>query len=98
MVFIIFAAPALVPAAPVALAPVSAGQQASSVAAQTVDDVCSILAAGPIPLKLGDCFKFDHATEPAFRNEACSFLRDTGQLADYEFGSYAACMRHLLDM
>jgi hypothetical protein len=97
MVFIIFVA-AFVPAAPVALAPVGTGRQTSSVAAQTVDDVCSMLAAGPIPLKLGDCFKFDRSTEPTFRNEACSFLRDTGQLADYEFGSYAGCVRHLLDM
>ena len=95
MAFAFFAAAVVVQ---VTLAPETTGQQGSSIAAQTIGDVCSMLATGPIPLKLGDCFKFDRSTEPAFRSETCSYLRDTSQLADYEFGSFAACMRHKLEM
>lgn len=98
VVYMIFAAAALVSRAPVAIAPAAPAQQGSQVSAETLQDVCYALATGVIPLKISNCFRFDRSSEPAFRNATCSFLRDTGQLGDYDYASYVQCMRHVTDM
>ncbi len=95
---IFFAAAALAASAPPAVVPAASAQQGSAISTQIIQDVCYSLATGAIPLKLSNCFSFDRSTEPAFRTATCAFLRDTGQLGDYDFGSYVACMRHILDM
>lgn len=57
-------------------------------------DICYKLAtAAAYPLDLRDCLAFAHSPDAAFKTEVCNFLKDSDQLADFEFTSHAACLR-----
>ncbi|MFL6720250.1 MAG: hypothetical protein ACJ8FT_00390 [Sphingomonas sp.] len=57
-------------------------------------DICYNLAtAAAYPLDLRDCLAFAQSPDAAFKTEVCNFLKDTAQLIDFEFTSYAACLR-----
>lgn len=53
-----------------------------------------MLSTGAVYLNLADCLSFDNAPESMFRRHVCNFIRETGQLEDYEFASHADCIRY----
>ena len=73
------------------------GQEAISPAVRRRDEICYALAtASAYPANLPDCLSFDRAQPSAFTAQACAFLRETDQLGDFDFASYRACVRDLL--
>jgi len=59
--------------------------------------ICYRLAtAQAYPLDLRDCLAFALSPDAAFKTEVCNFLRDTAQLADFDFSSFAECLREQL--
>ena len=58
-------------------------------------EVCYMLAtSGGYPgLNLGECLSLDRAPDAVFNGQVCSFLRDAEQLRDYDFDSFADCIR-----
>jgi hypothetical protein len=61
--------------------------------ARARDEICYKLAsAAAYPLDLRDCLGFARAPDAEFKTQVCNFLKDTDQLADFEFTSYAACL------
>jgi hypothetical protein len=68
-------------------------QQSSAEQAMARDEICYMLATGAAyPLKLRDCLMFARLPDPAFKTQVCNFLKQTEQLTDFEFTSYAACL------
>jgi hypothetical protein len=60
--------------------------------------ICYELVMAPAyPAKLAECLSFDGAQDARFTAYACDFLRNTDQLADFDFSTYSACTRHLLE-
>jgi hypothetical protein len=56
-------------------------------------EICYMLAtSAAIPLDLRDCLALVHSPDAAFKTQVCNFLKDTGQLIDFEFTSYGACL------
>ena len=59
-------------------------------------EICYELAtAAAYPLGFRDCLGFAHSPAAAFKTEICNFLKGTDQLVDFEFASYAACLRQI---
>jgi hypothetical protein len=68
-------------------------RQTSADQAITRDQICYRLAtAETYPFDLRNCLAFAHSPNAAFKMQVCNFLKETDQLADFEFTSYAACM------
>ena len=60
-------------------------------------EICYALAVAPsYPADVARCFGFARAQDPRFTEHVCGFLRDTDQLNDFGFTTYAVCMRDLL--
>jgi len=78
----------------VAVQPVTE-RPAKSGAIKARHEVCYALAtAGGYPaLNIADCLSFDSAPDAVFNTQVCNFLRETEQLRDYEFRSYADCIQ-----
>lgn len=93
--FIGFAAAALLAAGqPAAIAQAAAEQQGSVHSMRVRHEICQALSTGAVYLNLADCLSFDNAPESVFRRHVCNFIRETGQLEDYEFASHAECLRY----
>ncbi|WP_156029992.1 hypothetical protein [Sphingomonas sp. URHD0057] len=77
-------------------APAPARQGRAPDHAMARQEICYELATGTAyPLDLRDCLEFAHSPDAAFKTQVCNFLKDTGQLVDFEFTSYAACLGHV---
>ncbi|MFL6776510.1 MAG: hypothetical protein ACJ8FN_08960 [Sphingomicrobium sp.] len=77
-------------------APAPALQSSADQAMMARQEVCYVLATGAVyPLKLRDCLAFARAPDAEFKTQVCNFLKDTDQLVDFEFTSYAACLRNV---
>jgi|1186.fasta_scaffold94219_3 hypothetical protein len=71
-------------------------QQSSADQAMARHEICYMLATGvAYPLELRDCLTFAQSPDPGFKTQVCKFLKQTEQLADFEFPSYAACLGEL---
>ena len=78
-------------------APPGVGQEHLSIDVQLRHEICFALATAPLyPADLPQCLSFDSAHNAAFSAYACNFLRDTEQLEDFRFPTYATCLRNLL--
>jgi len=57
--------------------------------------ICYVLAtSNPYPaFDIADCLSFATVPAAAFNAQVCAFLREADQLADYDFNSYADCVR-----
>jgi len=74
-----------------------AGQDHLSIDVQLRHEICFALATAPLyAADLPQCLSFDSAQNAAFSAYACNFLRDTEQLEDFRFPTYATCVRNLL--
>jgi hypothetical protein len=74
-------------------APAPARQGSAQDQAMARQEICYKLATGTAyPLDLRDCLEFAHSSDAAFKTQVCNFLKDTEQLVEFEFTSYAACL------
>jgi hypothetical protein len=70
--------------------------QNSADQAMARQEICYVLATGTVyPLKVRDCLAFARSPDAEFKTQVCKFLKDTEQLVDFEFASYAACLRNV---
>lgn len=88
------AAALLAPGQPVATAQAVTEQQGNVSSTRARHEICHMLSTGAVYLNLADCLSFDNAPESMFRRHVCNFIRETGQLEDYEFASHADCIRY----
>jgi hypothetical protein len=74
--------------------PPAPNPQSSADQVMARQEICYVLATGTVyPLKLRDCLAFARSLDAEFKTQVCNFLKDTEQLVDFEFASYAACLR-----
>lgn len=93
--YIAFSAAALLAAGqPLATAQPVTEEQGSVTPKRLRHEICAVLSTGAVYLNLADCLSLDNAPESEFRSQICNFLRGTGQLEDFEFASYADCIRY----
>jgi hypothetical protein len=88
------AAAALVGAEPETVVQAATEQSGRAKATRAQREACYLLATGAADLDLADCLSFAEAPGPQFRAEVCNFLRETGQLEDFNLTSYSQCVRH----
>jgi hypothetical protein len=79
---------------PVGNAQAATAQQGSVSSTRVRHEICHTLSTGAVYLNLADCLSFDKAPESVFRSHVCNFIRETGQLEDYELASHADCIRY----
>lgn len=77
--------------------PAAAGPQGGSPAVRLRHEICYALSTAPAyPGDFAECLRLDRAQDAAFTAHVCDFLRDTDQLADFDFAKYFDCVRDLL--
>ena len=58
-------------------------------------EVCYMLATSDAypSLDIADCLSFDTAPYAEFNRQVCNFLREADQFREYDFSSYADCIK-----